>query len=318
MRSYRQLTSEERYALSALRRQGYSIRAAARVLERAPSTISREIRRNRRQDGGYRPFTADERARGRRSRSRRNRRFEGADWALVVACLKKNWSPEQISGRLRLLGLLSISHESIYRYVWDDKRSGGELYRHLRQVSKLRRKRYRGYDSRGRLAGKRHISERPPGAEYRSRVGHFEADTMMGSSRERHCLFTLVDRKTGFTLVGKLDSRTVGDTNRRAIELIRKTDRRVRTITADHGTEFHGYRAIETATGARFYFATPYHSWERGTSENTNGLLRQYFPKRASLATVTQKDCARIARQLNRRPRKRLDFRTPAECYEKS
>lgn len=317
MRSYRQLTSEERYALSALRRQGYSIRAVAGALERAPSTISREIRRNRRRDGGYRPFTADERARGRRSRSRRNRRFEGADWTLVVACLRENWSPEQISGRLWLLDLLSISHETIYRYVWEDKRAGGSLYRHLRQASKQRRKRYRSYDSRGRLAGKRHISQRPTGAENRSRVGHFEADTMMGTSRERHCLLTLVDRKTGFTLVGKLDSRTAADTNRRAIELIRRSDRRVRTITVDHGTEFHGYRDIEAATGARFYFATPYHSWERGTSENTNGLLRQYFPKRASLASLTQHECARVARQLNRRPRKRLGFRTPAEYYEK-
>ncbi|MEJ2343543.1 MAG: IS30 family transposase, partial [Gemmatimonadales bacterium] len=280
MRRYRQLTSEERYALSALRKQGYSIRGIARVLERAPSTISREIRRNRRKDGGYRPYTADERARGRRSRSRRNRRFGGDDWALVVACLHENWSPEQIAGRLWLLRLLWISHETIYRYVWEDKRNGGTLHLHLRQASKRRRKRYRSYDSRGRLAGKRPISERPPGAENRTRVGHFEGDTVMGSSRDRHCLLTLVDRKTGYTLVGKLASRTVADTNRRAIELIQSTERRVRTVTVDHGTEFHGYKDIEAQTGARFYFATPYHSWERGTSENTNGLLRQYFPKR--------------------------------------
>lgn len=318
MRPYTQLTSEERYALSAFRKQGYSVRGIARALERAPSTISREIRRNRRKDGGYRPFTADERARGRRSRSRRNRRFQGADWDLVVAGLEEKWSPEQIAGRLWLLGLLCISHETIYRYVWEDKRLGGTLYRHLRQAAKQRRKRYRSKDSRGRLAGKRHISERPPGARNRSRVGHFEGDTMMGSARDRHCLLTLVDRKTGYTLVGKLDSRTVRDTNRRVTQLIRHTERRVRTVTVDHGTEFHGYRDIEAKTGARFYFATPYHSWERGTSENTNGLLRQYFPKRKSLAHVTQKHCDWAAAQLNHRPRKRLGYFTPAECYEKT
>jgi IS30 family transposase len=315
MRRYHQLTSEERYALTALRRQGFSIRGIARALDRAPSTISREIRRNRRKDGGYRAFTADERARGRRSRSRRNRRFRGSDWALVVACLKKKWSPEQIAGRLWMLGMLWISHETIYRYVWEDKRAGGTLYLHLRQASKQRRKRYRSYDSRGRLAGKRPISGRPPGAENRSRVGHLEGDTVLGSG-DKHCILTLVDRKTGFVMIGKLKSRTVKDTNRRAIALIRKAHRPVHTITVDHGTEFHGYKQIEAVTRSKFYFATPYHSWERGTSENTNGLIRQYLPKKKSMALVSQRTCSRIAHQLNTRPRKRLGFSTPKECYE--
>ena len=315
MRKYHQLTSEERYALSAFRKQGYSIRGVARALNRAPSTISREIRRNRRWDG-YRPSTAGERTRARRRRSRRNRKFEGGDWALVVWCLEQKWSPEQISGRLWLLGVLLISHETIYRYVWEDKHAGGQLYRYLRQATKQRRKRRNSKDSRGRLAGKRSIEERPPGAENRSRVGHFEGDTMMGSSQDRHCLLTMVDRKTRYALVGKLESRTVADTNRKIKELVRRTQRRVRTITVDHGTEFHGYKEVEAKTGARFYFANPYHSWERGTSENTNGLLRQYFPKRQSLAHVTQEDCDQVAFELNNRPRKCLGWRTPAECYE--
>ena len=136
---------------------------------------------------------------------------------------------------------------------------------------------------------------------------------MLGT--DRHCLLTLVDRKTGFTIIGKLRARTVEATNRRAIELIRRTARRVRSVTVDNGTEFHGYKAIEAATGADFYFATPHHSWERGTNENTNGLIRQYAPKRTSLANLTQRDCDRIADRLNNRPRKRLDFRTPAECF---
>lgn len=221
-----------------------------------------------------------------------------------------------MSGRLRRWGLLSISHETIYRYVWENRALGGRLYDHLRQRPKRRRKRYGAYDSRGRLAGKRAITERPPGAANRSRVGHFEGDTVLGSSKDRHCLLTLVDRKTGYVLIGKLESRTVEATNRKAIELINAAKRTVRTVTVDHGTEFHGYKEIEKQTGSRFYFATPYHSWERGTSENTNGPIRQYFPKGRSMKHVTQADCDRVAARLNRRPRKRLNYRTPEECYD--
>jgi transposase, IS30 family len=236
--------------------------------------------------------------RARRSRSRRNRRFGPEDWALVVSRLQEEWSPEQIAGRLRRSGALRISHETIYRYVWEDRRQGGLLYRHLRGAQKKRRKRYGHYDSRGRLAGKRLISERPPGAENRSRVGHLEGDTMLGSS-DKHCVLTLVDRRTGYLLLGKLQARNTEATNHRAIGLIRRTQRRVRTVTVDNGTEFHGYKTIEAATGARFYFATPHHSWERGTCENTNGLLRQYLPKKKSIAHISQADCNRIARRLN-------------------
>ena len=316
MRKYHQLTSEERYARSTLRKQGFTQGGIARALGRHRSTISRELRRNSRRDGGYRPSTADDFARWRRSRSRRNRQFGPAQWELVEACLQEEWSPEQIAGRFRRNGLLSISHETIYRYVWENRRQGGTLHQRLRQSPKQRRKRYGSYDSRGRLAGKRPISERPAGAENRSRVGHLEGDTVMGSS-DKHCVLTLVDRKTGYTMIGKLETRTVEVTNRRAIELLKTTGRQVRTVTVDNGTEFHGYKRIEAATNTTFYFAAPYHSWERGTSENTNGLIRQYLPKRTSMADITQRDCTRIARKLKRRPRKRLGFRTPEECYER-
>ncbi len=234
---------------------------------------------------------------------------------MVEACLRQQWSPEQASGWLRRKRQLSISYETIYRYVWADRKQGGGLYLHLRCSPKQRRKRYSHYDSRGRLAGKRPISERPAGAQNRSRVGHLEADTVIGNISDKHCVLTLVDRKTGYVMIGKLDNRTVDATNRRAIRMINNAARPTRTITADNGTEFHGYKAIEAATGSNFYFATPYHSWERGTSENTNGLIRQYLPKRSSMANVTQSACNRIAHKLNTRPRKRLGFRTPEECY---
>ena len=182
---YRQITSEERYAIAALRRQGLSVRAIARDLGRAPSTIWREVVRNRRADGGYSAFKACEHTRARRRRSRRNSHFGEQEWLLVEQLLELDWSPEQVAGWLRRHQLLTISHETIYLRVWRDKHAGGELWRHMRQAGKRRRKRYGAYDSRGRLAGKRHISERPAEAETRTVVGHWEIDTVMGNEHGR-------------------------------------------------------------------------------------------------------------------------------------
>jgi IS30 family transposase len=272
------------------------------------------VRRNgTRRDGCYRSQLADWYARGRRSRSRRSHRFSASDWERIQALVREDWSPEQIAGRLRVDQELAISHETIYRYIWTDKSTGGTLYRHLRGARKQRRKRYGRYDSRGRLAGKRLISTRPVAAETRTQLGHWEADTVVGPGRP--CILSLVERKTGYVVIGQLHARTTAAVNRRATALIRTQRHPVRTITADNGTEFHDYPAIERATGTQFYFATPHHAWERGTNENTNGLLRQYLPKRQSMAHLTQHDCHRIAAKLNRRPRKRLGYRTPEECY---
>ncbi len=232
----------------------------------------------------------------------------------MTSLLREKWSPEQVSGALRKSGELSISHETIYRYVWGDRAAGGELHRHLRCAGKKRRKRYGRYDSRGRLAGKRLLAERPASVERRQAVGHWEIDTVMGVGNV-HCVVSLVERATGYLLLGKLRARTAAELTRRTIALIRKHGGKVQTITADNGTEFHSYRAIEKATGARFYFATPHHAWERGTNENTNGLIRQYLPKRQSMARVTQHDCNRIANALNTRPRKRYDWESPEERF---
>ena len=250
----------------------------------------------------------------RRSRSRRNRRLTDQDWDLVEALLKQeDWSPEQIAGRMALEGRLQICHETIYRHVWNDKRHGGLLHTHLRQATKQRRKRHGTYDSRGRLAGKRPIEERPAAADNRSRVGHWEADTVLGDGKP--CVLTLVERKTGYVEIGKLNARTAKELSHRTIQLIQRQPRPVNTITADNGTEFHGYAHVERATAARFSFAPPHHAWERGTNENTNGLIRQYLPKRQSMASLTQYECNAIARKLNRRPRKRLEYKTPEESY---
>jgi len=312
---YHQITHEERYRISALRQSGLWPAEIARRLGRHRSTISRELARNRsRGDGRYRPSKAQERTNGRRSRSRRNRRFSQGDWQQVKRLLRRDWSPEQAAGYLDKRDEFAISHETIYRHVWADRAAGGDLHRHLRCAPKKRRKRYGRYDSRGRLAGKRAIEERPAAVERRQAVGHWEIDTVMGEGNN-HCIVTLVERATGYALIGKLRSRNAREVTRRTVSLIRQSPRKFKTITADNGTEFHSYKKIEDATGVRFYFATPYHSWERGTNENTNGLIRQYLPKRKSMAHVTQRDCNAIAKKLNSRPRKRYDYDTPEERF---
>jgi IS30 family transposase len=312
--TYHQITSEERYRLSALRKQGWSTGEIAAALGRHRSTIWREVHRNAKVDGSYRPTKAIEYAGARRRRSRRNRQFDTQQLALVEGLLQRQWSPEQISGHQRRHGSWTISHETIYRYVWHDWRRGGQLYQCLRGARKQRRKRYRRYDSRGRLAGKRHISERPAVVETRRRIGDWEIDTVMGTG-SKHCLVSLVERRTGFLLLGKLRCRTTEETNRGTLGLIRRHRRVFKTITADNGTEFHDYAAIERRTQLNFYFATPHHSWERGTNENTNGLIRQYFPRGMNLRRVTQADCNAVADRINSRPRKRHGYRTPKELF---
>lgn len=311
---YQQLTENERYMLSALRRQGLSIPDIALALGRHRTTIWRELKRNSCWviDGAYRPSKAQRRTKARRRRSRRGKRFVEADFVLVRLMLGFEWSPEQIVGFLRRHGHKCMSHESIYQYIWRDKAQGGCLWQSLRQSLKRRRKRYQAYDSRGRLADKRHISERPASAETRQEIGHWEIDTVMGKG-SKDCLVTLVERATGYLLMGKLPDRTTHSLNEKTIKLIRKSPLPVMTITADNGTEFHQYKEIEKKTNTRFFFATPHHSWERGTNENTNGLIRQYLPKGTSMAQLTQAECEAIQRRLNSRPRKRYDFKSPWE-----
>ena len=309
---YHQITSEERHTLATLRKQHRSCAEIADVLGRHRSTIYRELKRNRcRHDGGYRYERAKEQASARRKRAPRNRRLTGEDWQLIEQFLREDLSPEQVSGILHVYRILEVSHETIYKHIWLDKRRGGTLHQHLRQRLKYR-KRYGTHEKRGRVAGKRHISERPAAAQHRREIGHWEMDTVVGKG-SKHCIVSLVERVTGCVLIGKLRERTVAALNQRLLQIVNGHPHLFKTITADNGTEFHGYRQIEQLTGIPIYFATPYHSWERGTNENTNGLIRQYVPKSASMKELTQQRCNEIARILNNRPRKRHRFRTPIE-----
>ena len=313
---YHQLTEQERYTVGVLRRQGSSLRAIGRILDRHPSTISREIRRNacHANDGAYRPSKAQERTNGRRRRSRSVRQHDQAIYEAIEGLLRdEQWSPEQIANWLMLTGVTRISHMTIYRYVREDAKYGGVLRLCLRQGGKRRRKRTFGPEKRGRLQGKPMIDTRPEAVESRLEPGHWEGDTVIGAADERDCLLTLVERSSGVALVAKLPHRTTAAVNRAALKLIRTSGMPFKTITWDNGTEFHGYKALEQAAGIRCYFAYPHRPWQRGSNENFNGLLRQYAPKRRSLAHLQQHHCDRIAETLNQRPRKRYGYKTPIE-----
>lgn len=315
MNSYHQLTQDERYAIAGLSLAGYSRADIARCLGRHRSTISRELRRNlTRHDGDYRAEKAHSYAVARRRRCRRRPHFSARDMATVARLLRRKWSAEQIAGTLRKQGRLHISLESIYRRIRWDKRVGGDLWRYTRIMSKFGRKRYRSVDWRGVLPGKRAISERPPEVALRHTVGHWEGDTVMGSDL-RHCVLTLVERKTGFAIIKKLRARNTREVTRAATRALRRHASSFKTLTLDNGTEFHDYAELEKQFAVKVYFATPYHSWERGSNENFNGLLRQYLPKGMCLRHLTQAQCNHIADDLNNRPRKRHGFDTPAKLY---
>ncbi|KHF81616.1 transposase, partial [Vibrio vulnificus] len=230
--------------ISALRKQGISTAEIAKQLGRHKATIYREIERNCRYNKffdrySYQPRRAQQMARNRLSRSRRNKRYSKSDFRLPEALLRLDWSPDQIVGYLRMRGYPTMSHELIYQHIWNDKALGGTLWKHLRQSTKQRRKRYNSKDSRGRLANKRHITERPENAEHRKEPGHWEIDTVVGRGT-KHCIVTLVDRMTGYTFIGQMDDRTSESLNVRMSKIMTRSDLPFKTITSDNGTEFHG------------------------------------------------------------------------------
>lgn len=312
---YNQLTSEERYTISRLRMTGHSVTRIGEILGRHRSTIHREIQRNSVQQCGrwtYSPIKAQKKRNRRLRWTRRGRQHADWQYSRVEALLRQQWSPQQVAGTLKKQGEFAISFQTIYRYVRRDWKSGGQLWRELRHRYK-RRKRHYGLERRGRLRGKRMIDERPAHVETRQQLGHWEIDTVKGAGWEKPCIVTMVERASGYVLIGKLRDGTTRSTNRRMIALMRRARLPFLTITSDNGTEFHNYAEIEAATGAVVYFAHPHHPWERGTNENTNGLIRQYSPKGQSMGSLTQRQCDAIAYKLNTRPRKRYGYDTPKQ-----
>jgi IS30 family transposase len=311
MSSYTQLTQAERYQIYVLRKAGHSPTEIAGMLGRCKSTVSRELTRNRGRRG-YRPGQAQRLATARR-KARDRRRIPAWVWQKIEALIRRDWSPEQIAGRLRLEGGIAVSHEWIYRRVYTDKRSGGDLHTHLR-CRKMRRKRYGTYDRRGRISGRISIDERPAIVESRRRIGDWEGDTVIGRAH-LGALVTLVERKSAYTLIDRVDRKTAACVREAVVGRLAPHKERVHTITYDNGREFSEHARMAADLEAAVYFAHPYCSWERGVNENTNGLIRQYFPKHRDLTTVTGDELHHAMHRLNHRPRKNLEYQTPHEVF---
>jgi IS30 family transposase len=310
MRTYAQLTQEQRYQIYALKKTRHSQAEIAEVIGVHRSSVSRELKRNRGQRG-YRPQQAQRLAMERRQKG--VPRITVETWALVEKLLQQDWSPEQISSRLKKEQRICISHEWIYQYVLEDKRAGGDLYRHLR-CQKKRRKRYGKYDRRGKLPNCRSIEERPAIVNTRKRLGDWEVDTMLGKNHKQ-ALVILTERKSRFTLLGKVPQRTAQAVQDQIHQLLLPVVAKVHTLTSDHRKEFAFHQQIADLLHLKFYFAHPYAAWERGTNENTNGLLRQYFPKKHDFQQVSSKEMEQAMFRLNFRPRKSLRFKTPFEVF---
>ncbi len=305
--NYTHITREERYQIYALKKAGHKQNEIAKLLERSESTISRELSRNRGRRG-YRPKQAHIKSVERQANNART--IDDATWEFAQEMLLLQWSPEQISGHA------AISPETVYQRVYANKRAGGLLWKNLR-CQKQRKKRYGKAERRGTIPDRLSIEDRPTIVETHSRIGDWEADTVIGKNH-RQAIVSIVERKTGFTLIRKVERKTAQAVSRAMIGLLKPHREKVRTITSDNGKEFAGHKEIANKLKADFYFAHPYSSWERGTNENTNGLIRQYFPKNRDFTTITQQEIDTAMERLNNRPRNRLGYQTPNQVFFKS
>ena len=290
---------------------GYSQTAIAKVIGVHKSTISRELIRNR-SGRAYRYKQANTFAEGRKKGKVRFR-IDGSTWAYVEQLICKEWSPEQISAWMKKNMDIAVSHEWIYKYVLKDKQTGGSLYLHLR-CKKKRKKRYGSNERRGILKNKVSIDERPAVVDTRNRLGDWEADTIIGKAHKQ-AIVSMTERKSGLALIYKVDRRTKENTQKAIKRLLGSISNQVLTITSDNGKEFGDHEKIAAGLKCDFYFAHPYSSYERGTNENTNGLIRQYFPKDRDFRTITDKEIIHATKRLNNRPRKRLGYKTPNEVF---
>lgn len=311
MRAYHHLTEGERNQVYALKKAGLTQSAIADQIDVNKSTICRELQRNKGLRG-YRPKQAHRLACARQSKIQRTR-ISDAIWTGIERMILEDWSPEQISGHLKDNDMPSVSPEWIYQYIYADKRNGGDLHSHLR-CQKQRRKRYGSVERRGQIKNRICIDKRPEIVDLRSRVGDWEADTVIGK-QGHSVLVTLVERKTRFTVAIKAANKTAQAVTDAICENLKPYQDRVLTLTYDNGREFAYHEEIAQKLTAEGFFAHPYHSWERGLNENTNGLIRQYIPKGKDIDDLSDEDVAKSIEKINNRPRKCLGFKTPNQLF---
>jgi len=291
---------------------GFSQKEIALQLGKNKSTISRELKRNSDQRSGeYRPCLAQKKCSNRHSTKLKHVKFDQAMQLQVENYLQQDYSPEQIYGRMKIEGKNTISHERIYQHVWLDKKRGGKLHEHLRRRGRKYRKRGNSKDSRGILKNRIDIDLRPSIVNEKKRLGDLEIDTIIGENH-KGALLTINDRVSKMVWIGLLRGKNSKELAIKTIEKL-KDYNLIKTITGDNGKEFAEHEQISKELGIDFYFAKPYHSWERGANENTNGLIRQYFKKGSSFENITEEDVLRVQNILNNRPRKKLNYLTPNE-----
>lgn len=313
MKKYRQLTFEDRIYIEVWHWERKSLRYMASRLGVHASTISRELKRGK--TGtlgiGYRADLGQQKQRFYGSKKGRKAKLVGSHKVIVTELLSRDWSPSQISGRLKLECGISISHETIYKFVKTNKSNGGDLYLHLRHGRRRRRKRFSVPRVRQDILNRRHISERPDVINERQRIGDWERDLMFTRSR-KEALMTFVERKTLLTVLRRVESKSPNEIAEKTIAAMR--EQKCLSITNDNGFEFREHEFESKELGIPIYFTNPYSSWEKGTCENINGLIRQYLPKDEKLKEMTDEILRKIEQRLNTRPRKKLGFRTPLEA----
>jgi IS30 family transposase len=317
---YGQLSMEEREVIMIRLNQGKSARAIARQLGRAPSTISREIRRSG-PPQKYRAQRAQARALKCRHVVRKPKKLDYEPLRQYVdRQLRAYWSPEQIAGRLKRKSVkprMRVSHETIYRFILEAAAQGVDYEKYLRQGHRRHTYGYRGKAKYHRIRDAKSIEQRPAVVDRKKRVGDWEMDTLRGAARSAAGVATCVERKTNYLVMAKVNSRKAAAYNRAtARAFARQAGLPLRTMTTDRGMEFAEFEELERWLGVRVYFAHSYHAWERGLNENTNGLLRQFFPKGRDFGKVSSQQIHRVGKLINNRPRKALKYRTPVEALK--
>lgn len=319
--SYSHFSINERNTLQSMRDKGANIASIAEKLDKHPASLYRELNRNSGKTH-YCCLEAEKKAVTRRLNSTSfSKRGNSELMAIVQRLFEDDLSPEQIGGRIRLERPKQtdwhLSHETIYQSIYDRIRSGENLRSHLRHGHQKRRKRLSGKDKRGLIPGRVFIDKRPDVVDLKERRGDWEGDTVEGAQKKGY-VGTFVDRSTKYLLGYPLAKKTAKDNRRKAVAAFRYIPKNAKkTITVDNGKEFAEHLKLAKGTGTKVFFAHPYHSWERGLNEHTNGLLRQYLPKNRSLENLTKKELAKIIKRINNRPRKSLGYRTPREAFFK-
>ncbi len=303
------LTLGQRYTIESMIQQGYKQIDIAKCIGKDKSVVSRELKRNcDARNGVYRSDLAERKYQHRLTGKPKHIVFDGRMQEEVNLLLREDYSPEQVCGSLRAQGKPCVSHERIYQHIWKDKKQGGSLHTHLRHQGRRYRKRGASKDTRGIIVGRVDIDKRPKIVEKRKRFGDLEVDLIIGKNH-KSAILTINDRASGMLKMRKVESKQAQRVSQAIVDELEEWKPYILTITADNGKEFAHHQYVAQELDIDHYFAKPYHSWERGSNENLNGLIRQYFKKKDDFRAITNQQIKAIENKINNRPRKRFKYK---------